>query len=156
MSKKLIVTALLGLALSTGAAFAKNPTVGGAAMFPNKNIIQNAVNSPINTTLVAAVKAAGLVETLSPRGRPYEIPRQPSLLPAVLAFLEHVLDGGFVDHQVGSTGAVQLDTGLVVPLDIAVDFLAVAQHHDHGGLGLHLLLVVKVFGVGLLRGSTLF
>ncbi len=68
MSKKIIVTAFLGLVLSTGAAFAKNPTVGGAAMFPNKNIIQNAVNSPINTTLVAAVKAAGLVETLSGPG----------------------------------------------------------------------------------------
>src|SRR5260221_10407461 len=38
--------------------------VGGAAMFPSKNIIQNAVNSKDHTTLVAAVKAAGLVETL--------------------------------------------------------------------------------------------
>ncbi len=45
-----------------------NPTVGGAEMFANKNIIDNAVNSPIHTTLVAAVKQAGLVETLSGEG----------------------------------------------------------------------------------------
>ena len=42
--------------------------VGGAAMFPSKNIIQNAVNSKDHTTLVAAVKAAGLVETLESKG----------------------------------------------------------------------------------------
>lgn len=45
-----------------------NPMVGGAAMFAQKNIIENAVNSPIHTTLVAAVKQAGLVETLSGEG----------------------------------------------------------------------------------------
>ncbi|MEO6225864.1 MAG: fasciclin domain-containing protein [Sphingomicrobium sp.] len=42
--------------------------VGGAAMYPTQNIVQNAVNSPIHTTLVAAVKAAGLVDTLSGPG----------------------------------------------------------------------------------------
>jgi uncharacterized surface protein with fasciclin (FAS1) repeats len=42
--------------------------VGGAAMYPSKNIIENAVNSADHTTLVAAVKAAGLVETLSGAG----------------------------------------------------------------------------------------
>jgi uncharacterized surface protein with fasciclin (FAS1) repeats len=42
--------------------------VGGAAMYPSKNIIQNAVNSKDHTTLVAAVKAAGLVDTLSGKG----------------------------------------------------------------------------------------
>ncbi|MDQ1590464.1 MAG: hypothetical protein QOG71_1091 [Pyrinomonadaceae bacterium] len=45
-----------------------NPTVGGAAMYKTKNIVENAVESPIHTTLVAAVKAAGLVETLSGKG----------------------------------------------------------------------------------------
>jgi uncharacterized surface protein with fasciclin (FAS1) repeats len=50
-------------------AFAQKPvTVGGAPMFPNKNIIENAVNSKDHTTLVAAVKAAGLVETLQGTG----------------------------------------------------------------------------------------
>jgi uncharacterized surface protein with fasciclin (FAS1) repeats len=43
-------------------------TVGGAPMFPSKNIIQNAVNSKDHTTLVAAVKAAGLVDTLQGPG----------------------------------------------------------------------------------------
>jgi uncharacterized surface protein with fasciclin (FAS1) repeats len=46
----------------------KTVMVGGAAMFPSKNIIQNAVNSKDHTTLVAAVKAAGLVTTLEGKG----------------------------------------------------------------------------------------
>jgi len=45
-----------------------NPDVGGAPMFESKNIVENAVNSKVHTTLVAAVKAAGLVETLSSPG----------------------------------------------------------------------------------------
>jgi uncharacterized surface protein with fasciclin (FAS1) repeats len=55
-------------ALSTGYALAENPMVGGAPMLETKNIIENAVNSADHTTLVAAVKAAGLVETLSGPG----------------------------------------------------------------------------------------
>lgn len=46
----------------------KTVNVGGAPMYPSKNIIQNAVNSKDHTTLVAAVKAAGLVETLEGKG----------------------------------------------------------------------------------------
>ena len=46
----------------------KTVMVGGAAMFPSKNIVQNAVNSKDHTTLVAAVKAAGLVDTLEGKG----------------------------------------------------------------------------------------
>jgi uncharacterized surface protein with fasciclin (FAS1) repeats len=46
----------------------KTVTVGGAAMYPSKNIIQNAVNSKDHTTLVAAVKAGGLVDTLAGKG----------------------------------------------------------------------------------------
>jgi uncharacterized surface protein with fasciclin (FAS1) repeats len=46
----------------------ENPMVGGAAMYRTKNIVENAVNSKDHTTLVAAVKAAGLVETLSGAG----------------------------------------------------------------------------------------
>jgi len=45
-----------------------NPMVGGAAMYKTKNIVENAVNSADHTTLVAAVKAAGLVDTLSSKG----------------------------------------------------------------------------------------
>ena len=58
-------------ALVVSASYAqmeKTVMVGGAAMYPSKNIIQNAVNSKDHTTLVAAVKAAGLVETLSGAG----------------------------------------------------------------------------------------
>src|SRR5258708_4604740 len=47
---------------------ATNPMVGGHEMFPTKNIIQNAINSEDHTTLVAAVKAAGLVDTLQGPG----------------------------------------------------------------------------------------
>jgi len=59
-----------GTALYTTTAFADhpNPEVGGAAMLVSKNIVENAVNSKVHTTLVAAVKAAGLVGTLSGPG----------------------------------------------------------------------------------------
>src|SRR4051812_48118702 len=61
---------LLAGVLSSAAVKAQEKTVmvGGAAMYPSKNIIENAVNSKDHTTLVAAVKAAGLVETLSGTG----------------------------------------------------------------------------------------
>ena len=61
-------TLTAAFALTAGMALAENPMVGGAAMFEDKNIIENAVNSADHTTLVAAVKAAGLVETLSGAG----------------------------------------------------------------------------------------
>ena len=78
MSSKLFASAVVGVLLATSAGtFAsahmaagkeKTVMVGGAAMSPSKNIIENAVNSKDHTTLVAAVKAAGLVETLSGPG----------------------------------------------------------------------------------------
>ena len=66
---KLSVLAVVAL-FSFGTAMAQEKTVevGGAAMYPSKNIIQNAVNSKTHTTLVAAVKAAGLVTTLEGAG----------------------------------------------------------------------------------------
>jgi uncharacterized surface protein with fasciclin (FAS1) repeats len=70
----LLTTVAAALALGAIAAptFAamneKTVTVGGAPMYPSKNIVQNAVNSKDHTTLVAAVKAAGLVDTLSGPG----------------------------------------------------------------------------------------
>lgn len=66
--KALAISAMISTAAFAGAAYAENPMVGGAAMFETKNIIENAVNSADHTTLVAAVKAAGLVETLSGEG----------------------------------------------------------------------------------------
>jgi len=78
--KRITTIALAGFAAAAlavslggmGPAFAqmkeKTVTVGGAPMYPSKNIVQNAVNSKDHTTLVAAVKAAGLVDTLQSPG----------------------------------------------------------------------------------------
>src|SRR5277367_900103 len=77
MSKRFtLIAAAAALALAAGAAAPlsadqmseKTVNVGGAPMYPSKNIIQNAVNSKDHTTLVAAVKAAGLVDTLEGAG----------------------------------------------------------------------------------------
>jgi len=69
-TKKIISAAALAVAMffGTQSHAQKNPMVGGAAMYANKNIVENAVNSKDHTTLVAAVKAAGLVETLESKG----------------------------------------------------------------------------------------
>ncbi len=63
-----LAVATLAVSSLTATAQMKDPSVGGAAMYPTKNIIENAVASPIHTTLVAAIKAAGLVDTLSGAG----------------------------------------------------------------------------------------
>jgi len=70
MKKTLLATlAIAALAITSLSAHAqKDPDVGGAAMYPTKTIVENAVNSPIHKTLVAAVKAAGLVDTLNSAG----------------------------------------------------------------------------------------
>jgi uncharacterized surface protein with fasciclin (FAS1) repeats len=74
------ISAALALSLAAGVSTAAiadmsmggDPMVGGAAMYPSKNIVENAVNSKDHTTLVAAVKAAGLVDTLEQPG-PYTV-----------------------------------------------------------------------------------
>lgn len=67
--KKIIISALAIVAIAVAPnTYAQTKMVGGAAMYPTKNIVENAVNSKDHTTLVAAVKAAGLVETLSSAG----------------------------------------------------------------------------------------
>jgi len=74
MKLKLLATSLAtSLVLATGAiagdmAAKQNPMVGGAAMLPTKDIVDNAANSKDHTTLVAAVQAAGLVDTLKGAG----------------------------------------------------------------------------------------
>jgi uncharacterized surface protein with fasciclin (FAS1) repeats len=60
--------AVVALTVTSALAGMKNPMVGGQEMYPTKNIIENAVNSADHTTLVAAVKAAGLVATLEGPG----------------------------------------------------------------------------------------
>ena len=65
VKKITLALAITGLAST---AMAANPMVGGAPMYEQKTIVENAVNSADHTTLVAAVKAAGLVETLNSEG----------------------------------------------------------------------------------------
>src|SRR6188768_1964056 len=64
----ILLASAVALTTLAGVAYAENPMVGGAAMYADKNIVENAVNSKDHTTLVAAVKAAGLVETLQGAG----------------------------------------------------------------------------------------
>jgi uncharacterized surface protein with fasciclin (FAS1) repeats len=69
MIRKYLTSATLGgLAAAATLFAAENPMVGGAPMDADKNIVQNAMNSKDHTTLVAAVKAAGLVDTLESKG----------------------------------------------------------------------------------------
>jgi uncharacterized surface protein with fasciclin (FAS1) repeats len=66
--KLTIIAVLVATAITFAVAGMNNPVVGGKEMYPTKNIIQNAVNSADHTTLVAAVQAAGLVDTLEGPG----------------------------------------------------------------------------------------
>ena len=102
--------ALLAFASVSGVANAKNPNVGGAPMFANKTIVENAVNSKDHTTLVAAVKAAGLVDTLSGPG-PFTV-----FAPTNAAFKK--LPAGTVDNLLKPENKGQLQAVLtyhVVP-----------------------------------------
>jgi len=99
----LTLGACAALALGSLAASAqmKDPDVGGAAMYPTKNIVENAVNSPIHKTLVAAVKAGGLVDTLEGPG-PYTV-----FAPTDDAFAK--LPAGTVDTLVKPENKATLD-----------------------------------------------
>jgi uncharacterized surface protein with fasciclin (FAS1) repeats len=66
--KKIAQLCVITLVAAFGIMAATNPMVGGHEMFPTRNIVQNAMNSNDHTTLVAAVKAAGLVDTLQGPG----------------------------------------------------------------------------------------
>ncbi|MBD0725903.1 fasciclin [Flavobacterium sp. L1I52] len=67
-ARKILSVAFFALVFGVNSFAQKTVMVGGAPMYPTKNIIENAVNSKDHTTLVAAVKAAGLVETLQGKG----------------------------------------------------------------------------------------
>ncbi len=118
----ILATAALGAVTSAPLA-AHNPMVGGAAMYANRNIVQNAVNSKDHTTLVAAVKAAGLVETLSSKG-PFTVfaptnaafarlpagtvetlvkPENKATLTSILTY--HVVPGRITARQIASLAA---------------------------------------------------
>jgi uncharacterized surface protein with fasciclin (FAS1) repeats len=116
----LAVAAVLAFGFSTLHALAENdPMVGGAAMYPTKNIVENAVNSKDHTTLVAAVKAARLVETLEGPG-PFTV-----FAPTNEAF--NKLPAGTVDTLLKPENLAQLKkiltyhvvAGKLTPKDIA-------------------------------------
>jgi uncharacterized surface protein with fasciclin (FAS1) repeats len=110
-----------------GAAQAKNPMVGGAAMFPTKTIVENAMNSKDHTTLVAAVKAAGLVDTLNSAG-PFTV-----FAPTNAAFAK--LPAGTVDTLVKPENKETLTKILtyhVVPGRLTATDIA-ANAKAHGG-----------------------
>jgi uncharacterized surface protein with fasciclin (FAS1) repeats len=96
---------LLGLAVSAALGFAAvgasaDVMVGGSAMYPQKNIVQNAVNSKDHTTLVTAVKAAGLADTLQGKG-PFTV-----FAPVNAAFA--ALPAGTVDSLLKPENKMQL------------------------------------------------
>lgn len=68
INKNMTIAALIGATTLATIFAAENPMVGGAPMYANKNIVQNAMHSKDHTTLVAAVKAADLVTTLESKG----------------------------------------------------------------------------------------
>lgn len=128
MNVRLKLAALSVLAISLSApTMAANPMVGGAAMYPTKTIVQNAVNSKDHTTLVAAVKAAGLVDTLNSAG-PFTV-----FAPTNAAFAK--LPAGTVETLVKPENKAQLTSILtyhVVPGRLTAGQIQ-AMAAKHGG-----------------------
>ena len=122
-----IVATAIAVSGTTLAAATTNPMVGGAAMDANKTIVENAVQSKDHTTLVAAVKAAGLVETLSGPG-PFTV-----FAPTNAAFAK--LPAGTVDTLLKPENKVQLTSVLtyhVVPGTVTAQDIAMKIGADMG------------------------
>ena len=118
-NKNLTLAALVAANVLVTLFATENPMVGGASMYPTKDIIQNAMNSKDHTTLVTAVKAAGLVETLQGKG-PFTV-----FAPTNEAFEK--LPSGTVDTLLQPENKEQLAavvTYHVVPGKITADKLA--------------------------------
>ena len=127
LSSRMALMVAGALSLSLASAAPANPMVGGAAMYSTRNIVQNAVNSKDHTTLVAAVKAGGLVDTLSGKG-PFTV-----FAPTDAAFAK--LPPGTVDNLVKPENRATLDKILtyhVVPGRITAQQIA-AIAAKHGG-----------------------
>lgn len=149
LSLALVVTTLAG-------AVAQTPMVGGAPMYPTKDIVDNAVNSKDHTTLVAAVKAAGLVETLKGTG-PFTVfaptnaafdklpagtvdnlvkPENKATLTKILTY--HVVSGRFAARDVASAitsggGKAELKTVSGGTLTASMDGTKVKLTDENGG-----------------------
>lgn len=127
---KFAMHTLAAVALVAGSAapvLAANPKVGGAPMYETKTIVENAVNSKDHTTLVAAVKAAGLVDTLSGKG-PFTV-----FAPTNAAFKK--LPKGAVDNLLKPENKAQLQKVLtchVVAAD-AMSGMIAKMIKDDGG-----------------------
>ena len=123
-------TVKLGAAVAAAicaTAAAANPMVGGAPMYSTKTIVQNAVNSKDHTTLVAAVKAGGLVDTLSSKG-PFTV-----FAPTNAAFAK--LPAGTVETLVKPENKATLDKILtyhVVPGRITAQQIAAMAARNRG------------------------
>jgi uncharacterized surface protein with fasciclin (FAS1) repeats len=119
IKKNMTMAALIAATTAVTIFAAQNPMVGGAEMFANKNIVQNAMNSKDHTTLVAAVKAADLVATLQGQG-PFTV-----FAPTNAAFEK--LPAGTVDTLVKPENKKTL-TGIltyhVVPGKVTAEMLA--------------------------------
>ena len=114
------------MAFTTQVYAQKNPMVGGAAMYSTKDIVDNAVNSKDHTTLVAAVKAAGLVETLKSAG-PFTV-----FAPTNAAFDK--LPAGTVDNLVKPENKATLTTILTYHVVAGkMDSKAIAKAIKAGG-----------------------
>lgn len=121
----------------------KTVMVGGAAMYPSRNIVQNAMNSKDHTTLVAAVKAAGLVDTLSGAG-PFTVfaptneafaalpagtvdnllkPENKAMLTKILTY--HVVSGKMTSHDLAK--AVKAGGGMAKLKTVEGDFITVKK-----------------------------
>lgn len=122
-----IAVAALAITSFSASAQKKDPMVGGAAMYPTKTIVENAMNSPIHTTLVAAVKAAGLVDTLNGPG-PFTV-----FAPTNAAFDK--LPAGTVDNLVkpeNNATLVKILTYHVVPGRVSSKDLMKMIKKGHG------------------------
>jgi uncharacterized surface protein with fasciclin (FAS1) repeats len=117
VTKSISVLAAGTFALVTSVAFAANPMVGGAPMMENKNIVENAMNSKDHTTLVAAVKAAGLADTLQGKG-PFTV-----FAPTNAAFAK--LPAGTVDNLLKPENKEKLATILKCHV-VAADAMSAA------------------------------
>jgi len=127
MFRTTIVAAAIAVGGTALVAAQTNPMVGGAAMYPTKTIVENAVNSKDHTTLVAAVKAADLVETLSGPG-PFTV-----FAPTNAAFAK--LPAGTVDTLLKPENKAQLAGVLtyhVVPGTITAADIAAKAKADGG------------------------
>jgi Secreted and surface protein containing fasciclin-like repeats len=127
LKRALVASTMVAGAVAFAVPALANPMVGGAPMLASKNIVQNAANSKVNTTLVAAVKAAGLVDTLEGAG-PFTV-----FAPTNAAF--NKLPAGTVDTLLKPENKAKLTSILtyhVVPGKMTVNDLRQKIKEGHG------------------------